>query len=401
MEKECDYKRVGTTYYKTINRPNLFGDKVKTLVTWNFDTIKQDHGRDYLSEVPKYDGFCFLPDHLNYKSEDSGFLNKYQPLPYKPEQGCCNKILDFLNHIFGEQIDIGLDYLTILYRYPTQRLPILCLVSQKRNTGKTTFLMFLKNIFGDNMTINTNEDFRSQFNSHWALKLLIGVDEVLLDKKEDSERIKNLSTAKSYKTEAKGKDRVEVDFIGKFVLCSNNEDNFIIIDPLETRYWIRKIECFEKENNNLLEELKEQTPQFLEYLKNRKLTTQSKTRMWFTAEQINTDALKKIKNRFRNKTELELLEIFKEIIEANEEERLSFTNDKVRSLLERSGIKINRSGVREILEKNWGLQQQSNSYSYKEYYYDDTGLLMNRNVTGRYYTLKIADIERIYDELMR
>ena len=56
------------------------------------------------------------------------------------------------------------------------------------------------------MTINNNEDFRSRFNSDWASKLIIAVDEVLLDKREDSERLKNLSTAKSYKTEAKGKD---------------------------------------------------------------------------------------------------------------------------------------------------------------------------------------------------
>jgi len=39
----------------------------------------------------------------------------------------------------------------------------------------------------------------------------------LLDRREDSERIKNLSTALSYKAEAKGKDRQEVDFFAKFV----------------------------------------------------------------------------------------------------------------------------------------------------------------------------------------
>ena len=52
------------------------------------------------------------------------------------------------------------------------------------------------------MTFNTNEDFRSQFNSDWAGKLLIMVDEVLLNRREDSERLKNLSTTLSYKVEA-------------------------------------------------------------------------------------------------------------------------------------------------------------------------------------------------------
>ncbi|WP_233884038.1 primase-helicase family protein [Tenacibaculum piscium] len=91
------------------------------------------------------------------------------------------------------------------------------------NTGKTSFLNWLKLLFQGNMTINKNEDFRSRFNSDWASKLIISVDEVLLDRREDSERIKNLSTAGSYKTESKGKDKVESNFFGKFILCSNNE----------------------------------------------------------------------------------------------------------------------------------------------------------------------------------
>ena len=44
------------------------------------------------------------------------------------------------------------------------------------------------------------------------------VDEVLLNRREDSERLKNLSTTLSYKVEAKGKDRDEIAFFAKFVL---------------------------------------------------------------------------------------------------------------------------------------------------------------------------------------
>ena len=103
-----------------------------------------------------------------------------------------------------------MDYLQLLYLHPIQKLPILLLVSEERNTGKSTFLNFLKALFQNNVTFNTNEDFRSQFNSDWAGKLLIVVDEVLLSRREDSERLKNLSTTLSYKVEAKGKDRDEI-----------------------------------------------------------------------------------------------------------------------------------------------------------------------------------------------
>lgn len=61
---------------------------------------------------------------------------------------------------------------------------------------------------------------RSQFNDDWNGKLVIVVDEVLLNKREDSERLKNLSTTYNYKMEAKGRDREEVNFFAKFVLCS-------------------------------------------------------------------------------------------------------------------------------------------------------------------------------------
>jgi len=44
-----------------------------------------------------------------------------------------------VKHIFGDQIELGLDYLQLLYQKPVQILPIVCLVSKERSTGKTTF----------------------------------------------------------------------------------------------------------------------------------------------------------------------------------------------------------------------------------------------------------------------
>ena len=109
-------------------------------------------------------------------------------------------------------------------------LPILCLVSKERSTGKSTFLKWLKEIFDNNLTYLTNDSFSSQFNADWANKLLICIDEVLFNKEELTERIKYLSTTNINKLEAKGKDKREVEFFGKFILCSNNEDSFIKID---------------------------------------------------------------------------------------------------------------------------------------------------------------------------
>jgi hypothetical protein len=245
------YIRVGTTLYKIVRRPLMSGDFIEERRPWNYETLRQDHSKDFISQIEKFDGFCSVPDHLNYQRSIGTFLNQYDPIPCQPAEGDCPTILEFLEHIFGEQLEMGLDYLQLLYLKPLTRLPILLLLSNDRGTGKTTFLNFLKAVFGGNMTFNTNEDFHSQFNADWAHKLIIGVDEALLDRREDSERLKNLSTANSYKVEAKGKDRIEIDFFAKFVMSSNNENCPVIIEQGETRYWVRKIHPIEKLNTEM------------------------------------------------------------------------------------------------------------------------------------------------------
>lgn len=263
LRNESPFVRVGTTLYKIVNQPRLNGGYVKKRIVWNNETLRQDYGKDYLASVPKYDGFCTVPDHVNYRQVIDNFLNLYEPIGHQPKEGDFSHIQALLHHIFGEQYELGMDYLQLLYLQPVQKLPILLLVSEERNTGKSTFLNFLKAMFRNNVTFNTNEDFRSQFNSDWAGKLIIVVDEVLLNRREDSERLKNLSTTLSYKVEAKGKDRDEIAFFAKFVLCSNNERLPVIIDPGETRYWVRKIHHLENDDTHFLQKLIEEIPAFL------------------------------------------------------------------------------------------------------------------------------------------
>jgi hypothetical protein len=169
--------RIGTTLYKTVQRPLISGDYIEEKIPWSYETLRQDYGKNNLPEIEKYDGFCIIPDHVHYKQVHGTYLNQYEPISHLPSHGDFPNIRSFLNHIFGEQIELGMDYLQILYTRPTQMLPILLLVSNERNTGKTTFLRFLKMIFGKNATFNTNEDFRSQFNADWANRLLVLVDE--------------------------------------------------------------------------------------------------------------------------------------------------------------------------------------------------------------------------------
>lgn len=393
------YIRVQTSYFKKSLKPAINGEFTESWTPWSAEMLKMDLGKYLMEKIRKFDGFCCVPEHLNYQERIGNFYNLYQPLSWKPQPGDCETILMFLRHIFGEQYELGLDYLTLLYKSPTQKLPVLCLVSRERKTGKTTFLNLLKTIFGMNMTFNGNSDFRSQFNSDWMNTLIIAVDEVLLDRKEDSEKIKNLSTARTSKVEAKGKDRKETQFFGKFILCSNNEENFIVIEPTETRYWIRKVPVLVKEKTGLLEDMEKQVPAFLYFLLNRPMhVPQRLTRMYFSEKQIRTDALLRVIRNNRNRLETEALFIFKEIFESKGVDKIYFTNKDLIVLLNKNMPRLTRHQISNLLQQEWGLKPVPNSLSYTTYFYDKNNELAEGNSTGRYYEITEDWINAKFDE---
>lgn len=365
-----EYIRVGTSLYKLAHQPLANGTTVLRRIPWSFGTIRQDYGKSHTPPIKKYDGFCTVPSHTDYHKEIDGFYNLYEPITHVPVEGEFPDIIKLMRHIFGEQFELGLDYMQLLYRQPTQKLPILLLVSEERNTGKTTFLNFLKAVFQDNTTFNTNEDFRSQFNADWAGKLLIVVDEVLLCRREDSERLKNLSTAQTYKVEAKGKDRQEVNFFAKFVLCSNNELFPVIIDMGETRYWVRKVMRLDSDDTNFLQKLKEQIPAFLYYLQHRPLSTTKESRMWFNPALIRTEALERIMQSNRNHTEIDIVELLRTIMESQNVDKVSFIPQDLLPLLSLNGVKVELWHIRKVVKELWRLKPAPNALSYTTYQYD-------------------------------
>ena len=392
-----EFIRVGTTLYKLVNQPRLNGGYVKKRIVWNNETLRQDYGKHYLATVPKYDGFCTVPEHVNYQPVVGKFLNLYEPITHQPQEGDFPSIRSLVEHIFGEQYELGMDYLQLLYLQPIQKLPILLLVSEERNTGKSTFLNFLKALFQNNVTFNTNEDFRSQFNSDWAGKLLIVVDEVLLSRREDSERLKNLSTTLSYKVEAKGKDRDEIAFFAKFVLCSNNEYLPVIIDVGETRYWVRRIDRLQSDDTDFLQKLKTEIPAFLYHLQHRSLSTEKKSRMWFAPSLLHTEALQRIIRSNRNRLEIEMHELILDIMDRVGSGTFSFCPDDILILLGNSHVKAERYQVRRVLQERWKLKPAHNTLTYTTYQVDYTRecRYAPKRTTGRFYTVTREFLETL------
>ena len=403
MKDSHFYIRVGTTYYKLIERPQISGDKITSLVKWSRETIIQDHGKKIIYDIPKYDGFCCIPNHLKYQKTIENFYNTYNEIPYQPSvsEVSVDEIpfsISFLQHIFGNQVDLGLDYLKILLENPTQILPILCLVSKERATGKTTFLKWMKEIFGRNMTYIKGDSFNSQFNSDWASMLLIAIDEVFFDRKEITERLKYLSTTNKDKLENKGKDREEIDFFGKFILCSNNEDNFIQIDENEIRFWVLKINTIKLENTEFLQNLISEIPQFLSFLIHRKFHSQKKSRMWFSPDK----ALQKLVFKNGNKLEAKIVELLYEFFESNEVQEISVVPQDILNMLNRMFRQLNfsRNDVRTILKDKWKLEPQKNGLTYIRYDIDYSGNFCENNAVGRYFKISKKFILEKYVDLL-
>lgn len=408
MKKEkIPYMRIGTSYYRIIEKPLVSGDTITKIVSWNAGTIIADEGKEYLAQVPKLLGFCCIPNHIEYNQIVDDFYNTYHELGFSPYQKSVteNQIpysLQFIKHIFNEQLELGLDYLKLLYEKPTQILPILCLVSKERATGKSTFIKWLKAIFSLNMTYIKGDSFASQFNADWASKLIVAVDEVFFDRKEITERLKYLSTTDKDKVEAKGKDREEIDFFAKFILCSNNEDSFIQIDSQEIRFWVRKVKPFEKEDTEFLQKLNQEIPYFIKFLLDRPFSSSKKTRMWFTPEQIKTNALRRLVWLNNNKLEKEMITFFYEIFDSNNYNEIKASpKDIASNLYKITKNKYQANEIRKILKNHWQLEPQSNSLSYKGYEFTSFGEYAEIDRVGRYYTVKKSLIHHYFDELMK
>lgn len=397
---DIPYLRIGTSYYRIVQVPTINNQFNESLIKWDVSTIIQDYGRKYLDDIPKYHGKICFPSHFEFSKEIHGFYNTYSPLNYIQKEGEVHNTLVFFKHIFGFQLELGLDYFKLLYQQPSQILPVLCLVSKERSTGKSSFLKYLKEVFGHNMSYLDSHSLNSNFNLDWGNKLLLGLDEAFLQKEEVTEKIKYLSTSNKNKIEAKGKERFEVDFFGKFIMCSNKEDSFIKIDSDEIRFWVIKVPKLKYEDVNFLDKLVDEIPAFLHYIHNRKFASERKTRMWFTAQQIYTPALKKLVNNNRNRVEKEIAHLLMSVMEKFELDEVNFSLMDLLSALGKTRVKTDLTQLRFLLNKEWKIERKNNSFNYQKFVILSDGEIILVDTKGRYFTVQNSFLSKNFDDLM-
>jgi hypothetical protein len=295
--------RVGDDYFERIDAVSMNGNKLPIIEKRSRQTILDDFGKSFLKEIPKFKSFCNVPSYIDYKPVIDESVNLFYPFQHEAIEGEYGTIEGMLKHIFDTQLEMGLDYIQLLYQRPMQILPVLCLVSKENATGKTSFLEFLEMLFRGNTAIISTADIEGDFNQHYVSKHIIMVDESDLHKINTASKIKQMATQKTTFVKGKFQQERKIDFFGKLILVSNDERGFLSIKDEDIRYWVRKIpslgEKFDPDfNTKVLQEI----PAFVFMLSQRKLNTVTKqSRAWFRIEDIETEFTKAAK--YANKSD--------------------------------------------------------------------------------------------------
>jgi hypothetical protein len=292
-----DIIRVGDDFFKFVEIEDVNGQVETKMLPIKRQTILDDYGKDYIKTILKYAAFVNVPDNDGKAKLRSNVYNLYTQLNHSPRSGDWKWTRILLQHVFGDQYELGLDYIQLIYQRPLQLLPVLSLVSKENQTGKTTFLNWLRFIFKDNMIVIGNQEISSQFNWIYAYKLIIAIEESRIERASAQEKIKAMATQTKAVMNEKFQRSHTVDYFGKLILVSNHEDNFISANKEDIRYWIRKVPKIPAHHNNfdIEEDLRKEVPAFLYYLNRRELSTKKESRAWFAIDLIETDALNNVR----------------------------------------------------------------------------------------------------------
>ena len=143
--------------------------------------------------------------------------------------------------------------------------------------------------------------------------------------------------------------------------------------------------------------MKAEIPAFLHHLQHRQLSTEKKSRMWFTPSLLHTEALQKIIRSNRNRLEIEMHELILDIMESVGTDTFSFDCNDIFLLLRYSQAKVEKHQVRRVLKECWKLNPAPNTLTYTTYQLDYTRdcHYSPMRKTGRFYTVTKSFLETL------
>lgn len=351
-------RRVGTIFQQSVMSYDVEGNPHQEWLTINRETAKDLIGKDNISQTPYFSGFCIVPSHSDYKEVIGNQINLYHPLPCQPDAGEHPFSDILINRVFGKDAGKFWDYLTILYRYPLHYLPVLCLVSKENHSGKSTVGNLIKDLFGENIGFYGQDDLNSTFNI-W-IKSLVAVFEEISDTKRALNKIKAASTAQSITLNQKYLPQISYRPFVKVIILSNNEESFIQANEYDIRYWIVRVPPMKKEDfiQDFDCKLRSEASAVLYTLSTREIVTECSSRMWFSPEDIATDALEVVRQESRSECAKDILIWAEEV-----GENFGATESEI---FEALGRRYSLNEIRRALKKE--LKKENNNKRYNDRY---------------------------------
>jgi hypothetical protein len=397
LDPNWPYIMVLNDFYKIAYEKDNFGTTNRKLINYKRETItllETKSGVDRTA-LKHYESFIIDPNNVEYQPVVDNKFNMYQPFPHKPHDGKVNNddipyTLEFFNHIFGEQTELGMQYFKYLYLYPRQILPILVLVSKERQTGKSSFLEYIQMVFGGNYVQLMANDLTGDFNAHYAPANIIGVDESLIDKTHAVERVKSLVTSKTIMVNDKFVKSYQMPFYGKLIMTSNKVTDFMKVESDEIRFWVRKIPRIKKHDAKFYERLSKEIPMFLAYIKALP-EREVKSRMIFAPDELMNDALKEVMNESKSslckELEMRLEEFF---LKDKSLDHICATPIDIKQVWYSTDSKITLSYIRKTLRDEMGLEASEPKY-YTQHLLGMSNMSY-QSTTGRCFTIQRSDI---------
>lgn len=381
--------RIGTDWMKKVEVPDKHGLLQEEVVPWSKGAISEDYPKNrfpgFEDKLKRYDAFCNVPSFNGaYRREHNGCYNLCNPFMHQAETGSIENTLRFLKHVFGgeglvqnlgtpenprwiecaslgDQFTVALDWLTIFHRRPTQMLPVPILVSKEYRTGKTTFLKWLRGMYGTNMAILNNEQFKMRFNGHYITKMLIAIDEGFLDvdKKAEKERLKQMVTGDSAYLEHKGVNLKAFPYYGKLILCSNDADSVMKMENDENRWFVVKVSTIPENmlDPDMEQKLLQEIPAWVDFLNKRPIYHPRESRLWFRDDYFITEQFLRIVENTKTRVEKNIDELFRDLFMKYELSELRLDRAAICDMLnEISKYKIDQQEVKRYLDDKLGYK---------------------------------------------
>lgn len=414
--------RIGVDYFKHVAVINAKNGYEIVLKKWQIGEITRDYVnngvKDMFNQIQKYDAFCNIPNNTeDYKrvysiNFDDGKISKnynlYEPFTIEGKEGSLDNTLKYLLHLtgnenvnyelkLGDKFTILLDYLTILFQKPTHILPVLVLVSEEQQTGKTTLFDLLKEIYKTNAVILSDDEFKMSFNAHYSTKFLLMVDESSTDKKRDKERIKKLATSKKIFVQYKGADLFEIDYYGKLMIAGNDENDLLPLVKEDVRFFVLKVPILNIVDAYFIDKLINEIPAFIHFLKHRTIFHPKESRAWFKDKYIITEQALKIIEYTKPIIEKDIEECVKNYFEDYQVNEFNCDIETLTELINsKAKYKHATQEIRKKLKDRYKLEPIEKPMKFQIYtgfindsYGDEVAPIIKRK-TGRYYIFNRA-----------